>query len=254
MESGPPLSRPRGGRVTLKDIAALAGVTPATVSYALNDVGGVSAETQARVRRIAAEVGYHPNASARSLVTGRTGLLGIAPSVDMGYAAYLEVDYLADVVAGATRRATTLGHPLVVVPAARIPSIWDRLPVDGVIVVDPVVQDPWVAQLVRRAVPLVSVDRDLTHPEVPYVDSCVEAGTRQVLDHLHEQGARQVTLVSWAMDDAFRHDSEAARSSPGTGTAARRAPSSTGRCPPRASTASGPRRWCGAPRSTGSTA
>ncbi len=204
------MSGTRRNRVTLKDVAAVAGVTPATVSYALNDSGGVSPQTRERVRRIAAELGYRPNAAARSLVTGRTGLLGIAPSVDESYLAFLEVGYLADVVAGVTRRSTTLGHPLVVIPAARVDDLWDHLPVDGVIVVDPVVDDRRVAELVSREIPLVSIDRDLMHPEVPYVDNGVDAGTRAVLDHLRDQGARQVALVSWEVDDAFRLDSEAA--------------------------------------------
>lgn len=209
MDPRPP-ARPRKTRVTLKDIAAVAGVTPATVSYALNDTGAVSAETRDRVLRIADELGYHPNASARSLVSGGPGMLAIAPSVDLGYSDYLEIDYLADVVAGATRRATALGHPLVVVPAARVDGLWDHLHLDGAIAVDPVADDPWVAQLVARRVPLVTVDRDPSHPGVAHVDSQVQSGTRRVLDHFWEAGARGVALVSWEMGDAFRYDSEAA--------------------------------------------
>lgn len=61
----------------MKDIAARAGLTVMTVSRALRGTKDVSAATQARIRALAAEMGYVPDASARGLRTRSTGLLGV---------------------------------------------------------------------------------------------------------------------------------------------------------------------------------
>ncbi len=64
-------------RATIKDIARIAGVTPATVSMALNDSGRISAKTRERIREIALQLDYHPNPMARGLVARRTHLIGV---------------------------------------------------------------------------------------------------------------------------------------------------------------------------------
>ena len=185
-------------------------MSTAAVSFALNDGPGVSEETRERVRRVAAELGYRPNVSARALAKGRTGLLAVAPSVLPEVASYLAIDYLSEVVSGAIGRATALGHPVVVAPAMSTPTLWDSLPVDGVVVVDPKAGDQHVVEVLARGIPLVTVDRDPSHPDGWFVDSAVAEGTRAVLDHLWEKGARRVAVVSWEMEDAFRSDTESA--------------------------------------------
>ena len=54
-------------RTTIKDVAALAGVSPATVSRTLDDRPEISAETKERVRAACAQLGYVPNAAAKGL-------------------------------------------------------------------------------------------------------------------------------------------------------------------------------------------
>jgi DNA-binding LacI/PurR family transcriptional regulator len=71
----PGLELPR--RVTLKDIAELAGVHRMTVSDALNGTGSVAPATREKVRRIAKELNYIPNFAARALSKGRTGMIAI---------------------------------------------------------------------------------------------------------------------------------------------------------------------------------
>jgi transcriptional regulator with XRE-family HTH domain len=56
-------------RPTIRDVAARAGVSVATVSYVMNDKGGVGSGTRERVRAVAAALGYAPDAAARSLAT-----------------------------------------------------------------------------------------------------------------------------------------------------------------------------------------
>lgn len=64
-------------RVTIKDVARLAGVSVTTVSRALNHAPEISGETRERVLRICREQGYRTNLLARSLSSSRTNLLGL---------------------------------------------------------------------------------------------------------------------------------------------------------------------------------
>jgi LacI family transcriptional regulator len=64
-------------RRTLHDVAKAAGVSISTASNALNGTGRTNAETQERVRRIAVEIGFRPNALARGLLTKRSHAIGM---------------------------------------------------------------------------------------------------------------------------------------------------------------------------------
>ena len=63
---------------TIGDVARLAGVSPTTVSFVLNDVGGssVSERTRERIRRSVRDLGYRPNATAKLLRTSRSDTIG----------------------------------------------------------------------------------------------------------------------------------------------------------------------------------
>ena len=63
--------------VSMKDISIACGVSVATVSKALNDHGDIGRETKERIRRVAKEMGYLPNAMARALKTHRTYNIGV---------------------------------------------------------------------------------------------------------------------------------------------------------------------------------
>jgi DNA-binding LacI/PurR family transcriptional regulator len=66
--------------VTIKDLARTAGVSHTTVSRALHDHPAISAETIARIKDLAASMGYIPSATARGLKTRRTRALGVIVS------------------------------------------------------------------------------------------------------------------------------------------------------------------------------
>ncbi|MGB8403013.1 MAG: LacI family DNA-binding transcriptional regulator [Mycobacterium sp.] len=74
-------------RPTKADVARLANVSPATVSYVLNDVAGqrISERTRAAVHDAAASLGYRPNLAARNLASGGSGVvLYIVPRIALG--------------------------------------------------------------------------------------------------------------------------------------------------------------------------
>ena len=75
---------------SMRDVAALAGVSPRTVSNVVSGYVHVRAETRARVQRAIDELKYRPNVSARSLRLGRTGIIALAvPEIAAPYFAEL---------------------------------------------------------------------------------------------------------------------------------------------------------------------
>ena len=64
-------------RATIKDVAALAGVSKTTVSHVINETRFVEEDTRQKVLQAIDELQYRPNAAARSLTTKRTGTIGM---------------------------------------------------------------------------------------------------------------------------------------------------------------------------------
>jgi len=90
---------------TLHDVANLAGVSIKTVSNVINDYPHIRASTREKVEAAIAQLGYQPNLTARSLRSGRTGVIGLAlPELSLSYFAEL-----ADsVMVAAERRGLTV--------------------------------------------------------------------------------------------------------------------------------------------------
>ncbi|OLP51672.1 LacI family transcriptional regulator [Allorhizobium taibaishanense] len=67
----------KSSRTTIHDLARVAGVSVSTVSKALNDTGRMGEDTRARIKRIAEEIGFRPNALARGLLSRRSFTIGL---------------------------------------------------------------------------------------------------------------------------------------------------------------------------------
>jgi LacI family transcriptional regulator len=181
-------------RVTIREVADAAGLSPAAVSYALRGVQ-VSTETQERVRKLADELGYEAHPIARALASGRTGLVGIlGPS--------LEDLWQQRWVAEAGRVLLQHDRYALILDAGADPDRQRILAaqlrdqqVDGLIVspVDP--SDPFWAELAAsRAV--VSIGDSLagaaTAGEVLFDN---RTGVSQALGHLHALGHRAIAVL-----------------------------------------------------------
>jgi DNA-binding LacI/PurR family transcriptional regulator len=150
------------------------------------------------VREVADRLGYRPNPAARSLVSGRTGLIAAVPSFPHElHVEASEVGFSAELIAAATGVAVARDNALVVSPPGADWFIWDRVPLDGVIVIEPTVGEPALSDLRRRHVPFVTVSAD---PAGSTSDAVVRsddrAGATAMLDHLADAGARSVGMLA----------------------------------------------------------
>jgi DNA-binding LacI/PurR family transcriptional regulator len=195
-------------RAGLSDVAREADVSTTTASDALRGRGRVAESTRERVRAAATRLGYQPNPLARSLLGGRTGLIAVAFSHTTDVTAALaDKDYLRQAIVSMTGEALALELGLIVGPPTRHPDMWEKIPMDGLIVFSPVRGDPLLPQIRRKRLPMVLVGRD---PNEPSLDPCVDndhvAGTHSVLEHLRARGATRPALVALDLDDAFTDD------------------------------------------------
>nr|WP_313896042.1 LacI family DNA-binding transcriptional regulator [Streptomyces sp. YIM 98790] len=193
-----------GGQSTrapaMTDVARLAGVSHQTVSRVLNGHPNVREQTRLRVRAAIEELGYRPNRAARTLVTGRSQLLGVvAPNSTLfGPASLLAAFELAAGAAGfsvSVRRVRVLDRPSI---AAAVEHHRDQR-VAGIVVIAPTASANEALAEVPAAVPVVTVDGD---PEraAALVTVDQEAGARAATRHLLDAGHRTVWHVSGPPD------------------------------------------------------
>lgn len=190
-----PDPEPRGRRKappTIYDVARVTGVSPSTVSRALNKPGRLNRRTEQRIREAAEELGYHLNPMARSLPTGRTGTLGLVVS-DITNPAYF------DLIRGAERVASGAGSTLVLADSHESPELElataERLQtsVDGLLLVSSRLEDRHILELASIK-PVVAVNRIV--PGVPAAVPDVRPGFTGALDRLRDLGHRRLAYLS----------------------------------------------------------
>jgi DNA-binding LacI/PurR family transcriptional regulator len=185
-----------GRRVSIKDVAREAGVSVTTVSHALNGKGRLNPATRRRVHEVAERLGYRPNPAARSLVSGKTGLIAVVASLPADVE-MTDFGYYTEVIGAASGAAVARDYALVVAPPSGSTYVWDRVPLDGVIVVDPIEGEAALPVLRERSIPFVTIGRDPAgHERDAVVAADDAAAARTVFDHLAAAGGRRIALIS----------------------------------------------------------
>lgn len=178
-------------RVTIKDVARTAGVSPALVSLVLNDRPGASAESRERVRAAADALGYRPDAHATLLRRNRTRLLGVAFSVQSAFHGDL-LPGLYSAAAAAGYEVALSGCTAERTEAQAIEALLD-FRCDALILLGPELADARIAELGAR-LPVVIVGRKPA-PRSVAVRTDEVAGMRLAVDHLMALGHRRITHV-----------------------------------------------------------
>lgn len=190
---------------TIKEVAARAGVSTATVSYVLNGTGTVTEATRQRVLLAVADLNYQPNHAARSL-RSRSRTIGLVLSA---LAARLSDPTLAEVLAGLSDAAAAQGYYLLLAtagddqPEALLSEQLVRSGrVDGLVLLDLRGDDERVVYLVARGVPLVCAGLPAGAAHCPYVAIDGRSGALRAMQHLLGLGHQQVGLIALPSDMA----------------------------------------------------
>ncbi len=188
-------------RVTSKDVARLAGVSRTTVSLVLNDVphARIAPETRRRVLEAARQLGYRPNAAARSLVRQQAMTLGL---ILCHPPAHVYTDpFLPQVLLGITGALQKTEYRLLLETVAEPTPGEDYLDlarekrIDGFIISGPRVDDMALRRLHGEGVPIVLLGH-LPDLDIPSVDVDNVRAAYTAVAHLIRLGHRRIGIIT----------------------------------------------------------
>ncbi|MEU3458872.1 LacI family DNA-binding transcriptional regulator [Streptomyces sp. NPDC006733] len=200
-----PVRRTPARRPTMKDIARRAGVSESAVSFALNDRPGVSPATRDRVRRVAEQLGWRPSTAARALSgegAATVGLVLARPAHTLGVESFF-LQLVSGIQVVLARRHLGLLFQVVEdlgEECAIYRRWWAERRVDGLLVVDPRLDDPRPALLDELGLPAVVIGALApgapAHSGLSTVWADDAGAMASIVDHLYGLGHRRILHIA----------------------------------------------------------
>lgn len=187
-------------RVTIREVARLARVSPSTVSRAIAGNPRISEATRARVLEAMERLGYRPNAIARSLVTRVSRTLGIVlyRPADQAFAH----PFFAEALRGVASVAQSAGYSLMVTTAETYEAeaqqclaMLQERRADGAVLLASRQPDPLIEELLRQHHPFVVLGRVPGYPSAYWVNNDNFQAAALVVSHLIRLGHRRIALI-----------------------------------------------------------
>ncbi|HRW15134.1 LacI family DNA-binding transcriptional regulator [Amaricoccus sp.] len=198
-----------GEKVTSQDVAKLAGVSQSAVSRVFTPGASASKRTVEKVRRAAAELGYRPNVLARSLITGRSRIIGLV-------VAYLENQFYPEAVERLSVALQEKGYHVLVFMAA--PTVGDidgvmqeilDYQVDGIVLASVSMSSSLASQCHSFGIPVVLFNRDQDDDRLSSVTTNNFAGGRALAEHLASIGRSRIAYLAGFEEASTQRDREA---------------------------------------------
>lgn len=186
--------------MNLEQIAKLSGVSRSTVSRVINDDPNVRPATRDRVLEVVRRLNFQPNAAARGLAIGRTGVLGLV--IPMGVPALFTDPYFPQLIQGVSSASAALDHSVMLWLAEpeyerrTVRQVLYSGLIDGVIVASVLVDDALVQSLIEGHMPFMLVGRHPIQPNVSYVDVDNTKSASEIVAHLLRLGRHRVATIA----------------------------------------------------------
>ncbi len=187
--------------VSMKDISKKVGVSVATVSKALNDHSDIGEATKLKVKEAAKEMGYFPNASARTLKTNRSHNIGVLFRDEAGNG--FTHDFYAAVLDSLKKTAESKGYDISFINSNR--SIMNMKYLehcryrgyDGVVLACIDFSDPDVVELATSGIPVVTIDHIFDNRTAIISDNVT--GIRELVTYIYKEcGHRKIAYIHGA--------------------------------------------------------
>lgn len=183
--------------VKLSDISKICGVSPATVSKALNGAPDISQETAKRIRETAASLGYLPNANARALKLGRSYNIGVLFSDATGGG--ISHEYFSRILESVKVEAERLGYDITFISrdlGRRSMDYYEHAKYrscDGVVIASADFQDPAIVRLATSEIPTVTLDYSFDSRTSILSDNV--RGMEALVRFVYERGHRKIAFL-----------------------------------------------------------
>ena len=196
-------------KVTSQDVARRAGVSQSAVSRVFTPGASFSEKTAAKVRKAAGELGYRPNVLARSLITGRSRIIGLV-------VAYLENYFYPEALEKLSNALQAEGYHLLVFLVPRTAGgIEDTLQeivdyqVDGIVLASVALSSKLATRCRAAGIPVVLFNRSQDGPPLPTVTSDNFSGGRDIARFLVAGGHRRIGYIAGWEGASTQRDREA---------------------------------------------
>ena len=188
--------------ITIYDIAKKTGYSPTTVSKVFNNYSDVRARTRQEILQAAEELGYVPNAHARTLTTKKSWTIGVLFVESSGIG--IRHPYFSAVIESFKQVAATKGYVLMFISkdvGGRRSGYLENCKlrgVDGVVVILSDYDDPDLQELLDSNIPSVVIDYDTTQAHAVYSDNI--EGSYRAVEYLHSLGHRRIAHITGGMN------------------------------------------------------
>lgn len=191
-------------KVTIRDVAAAAGVSVATVSYIMNGKRKVSEQTKEVVLDVIKQLGYVPDLNARGLSRNDTKLIGVVvPQTEPGSTLMFQNSFYSEILGSIEFHARQEGYH-VLISATDVTEDYLNLirerNLDGVIIIG-TYQNEFLSRLKDLEVPIVLVDSYCKYDWFHAVRIDDEAGSYLAAKRILEAGHRRVALVTGMLNE-----------------------------------------------------
>ncbi|WP_332634523.1 LacI family DNA-binding transcriptional regulator [Halalkalibacter flavus] len=186
---------------TIKDIAKAAGVSVTTVSRALNGYNDVNEKTRAKIKSIAEELNYSPNAVARSLVKSKTETIGLLVS-ELSLSGAKDM-FTYEIMCGINDSSSEKGYDLILFStnsakqkAKSYSQLCRERQVEGVIMQGIKIDDPYLKEVIDSNIPCVLIDVEIEGENVGFVSTDNVFGAQMAVKHLTNLGHRNIAIMN----------------------------------------------------------
>lgn len=190
---------------TIRDVARKAGVSPSTVSKALNESGAVSEETARKIRQAASALGYRPNARARNFATRQT--YQIAFLADFPFDAAFVNPHIFEIMRGVCHTLDKRGYQMTMKhiaskdAAAFVDDVWRQRMADGFVLHASVMTKKLAALISREEIPHIVIGKPNFDSRLCWIDTDNGLSGEMAAKHLADAGYREIAFVGGRADD-----------------------------------------------------